>query len=163
MKTRFILFTAVTALGLTACNSADEIPRKGKYQPEIELTKLDIPGITEAQKAQAESQMQTSFASAAGGAQCIEGGKEKDWKEAAGGLTKSLGGTCETVRDNGTATTADLEVTCKGTQMGNINVKMKGGAEAERFNMDVDLDFDSPQAGKGSMSFKVGAKRVGDC
>ncbi|NJM51685.1 MAG: DUF3617 family protein [Sphingomonadales bacterium] len=133
------------------------------YKPEIELTKLEIAGITPEQKAQAEQQMKASFGAAAGGQQCVQGGKEKDWKEAAGGLTKSFGGSCETVKDNGTDTTADLEVACKGTQLGDIVVKMKGGAKPESFNMDVDLDFESPQMGKGSMGFKVGAKRTGDC
>ena len=107
--------------------------------------------------------MQTSFAASAGTEQCLQGGNKGDWKEAASGLSKSMGGTCETTKDNSTEDTADIEVTCKGTQMGDVQVKMTGAAQSESFSMDVDFKFKHPQMGEGNMGMKMGAKRVGDC
>ena len=119
MKRHLIILSMAAALTVTACGGADEgKPRKGKYQPEVELTELDFPGMTDAVKEQVKAQMKSSFAAQAGGARCVQSTQGSDWKEASKGLSKSLGGTCETTRDNGTDTTADLEVKCTGTQNG---------------------------------------------
>jgi len=165
MKLTYILAAGAAAMTLAACgNSADEKPRKGKYKPAVELTELDLPGMTDQLKAAAQEQMQKSFAAQAGGEQCIGGTNESDWKEAANGISDSLGGECETIKDNGTDSTADLEIKCTGTQMGNVTVTMTGEAKSESFEMNIGFDMDKlPQGGNGKMGMKLTGSRIGDC
>ena len=165
MKIKAILVAGAAAMAVAACGSADdEKPRKGKYKPAIELTELEMPGMTDEMKEAAKGQMQTSFAAQAGGERCLAGGKDSDWKEAASEISKGLGGKCETTKDNGTDSTADLEVSCTGTQMGDVVVTMKGEAQSESFEMDIGFDIDKlPQSGEGKMGMKLTATRTGDC
>lgn len=165
MKFRSILVAGAAAATLAACGSAaDEKPRKGKYKPTVELTELEMPGMTDDMKAQAKEQMKTSFAAQAGGEQCLGGGDENDWKQAAKEISNGLGGTCETVKDEGTDSTADLEVKCTGSQMGDVVVTMTGEAKSESFEMDIGFDIQKlPQGGEGKMGMKISATRTGDC
>lgn len=167
MNFKAILVAGAAAMAVAACGSAEEEkPRTGKYKPAVELTELEMPGMTDEMKAAAKEQMKTSFAAQAGGERCLKGGKESDWKEAATEISKGLGGTCETTKDNGTASTADLEVSCTGTAMGDVVVTMQGEAQSESFEMDIGFDIKSlpaPQSGEGKMGMKLTATRVGDC
>ncbi len=168
MAIRLILAAGAASLALAACGSAEEEkPRKGKYQPEFELTELDFPGMTDEIKEQARESLQISFASQVGAARCIRSSQGEDWKEAASDLSKGLGGTCETTRDEGTDTTADLQVKCTDTRMGEeVIVNMKGAAESESFSMDVDFELGNipgTNGQSGKMGMKISAKRVGDC
>ena len=165
VKNGIILIGSAAALALAGCSSADDKPRKGKYKPEIALTKIEMPGLPDGAKEQMKTAMEGSFAQQAG-EQCISGKQGGDWKQAADGMSKSMGGKCETTRDKGTDTTADLEVKCTGTQMGDIVVTMKGAAESESFKMDVDMQLKSlpaPMKGEGALGMTISAKRVGDC
>jgi Protein of unknown function (DUF3617) len=164
MKMSALLILGVGAFAVTACSSAEEKPKKGKYKPEIELTALEMPGMTPAMMDQAKAGMKSQFASQAG-EQCVKGGKA-DWKNAANDISKGLGGNCTTVSDKGTDTTADLELKCTGTQMGDVGIVVKGQAESESFYMNVDMNLDklpAPMSGSGKIGVKVSAKRTGDC
>jgi len=168
MNIKAILISGAAVLALGACGSAEEKeeqkPRPGMYAPSVELTELEMPGMTEDMKEAAKEQMKTQFAAQAGGNRCMGGGKETDWKEAANEMSAGLGGKCETTKDNGTATVADLEVSCTGTQLGDVVVSMAGEAQDESFDMDIMFDIKKlPTGGEGKMGMKLSASRVGDC
>ncbi|MGL5838516.1 MAG: DUF3617 domain-containing protein [Sphingorhabdus sp.] len=164
MKSKMMLAAAMGALIVGGCSGADEKPRKGKYKPEVELTKLEMPGITPELRTQAEAQMKTAFAAQAGGEQCFGGADKGDWKEMSQGMTKGMGGQCNTTRDNSTDDTVDFELKCTGTQMGNVTTLVKGKAESESITMDIDFSFEGLPTGEtGKMGMKMTAKRIGDC
>jgi Protein of unknown function (DUF3617) len=163
-KQLLIASTAILALAVTGCSSAEEKPRQGKYKPEIELTTLEMPGMTPAIMEQAKAQMKTQFASRAG-EQCVKGGKA-DWKKAADSVSKGFGGNCTTISDKGTDTVADLEMKCTGTPMGDLGIVIKGQAESESFSMDLNMTMSKvpgPAGGQGKIGMKMSAKRIGDC
>lgn len=164
MKMRAFLIVGVGAMIVSACSGAEEKPRKGKYKPDIELTALEMPGMTPQIMEQAKAQMKTQFASQMP-EQCIQGGKA-DWKNAANDIGKGLGGTCTTVSDKGTDTVADFEVKCTGTPMGDVNLVAKGAAESESFYMNIDMQLakvPGPTPGEGKIGMKITAKRTSDC
>jgi hypothetical protein len=164
MKMRALLILGVGAMAVAACSSADEKPRKGKYKPEVQLTAFEMPGITAEQKKQAESMMQSSFASQVGGEQCVGATEKGEWKKLSSEISKGLGGNCNTVRDASTDSSVDVEVKCTGTQMGDVTTTIKGAAESESFGMDINLGLDKlPTGGQGKLGMKITAKRVGDC
>lgn len=165
MKFGIVMITSAAALALAGCGSAEDEskPRKGKYKPEVELQELDIPGLTEEAKAAAKEQMQSVFAAQSGNEQCMGGGKA-DWKDAAKEISKGLGSSCETLRDNGTDSSADLEMKCAGTAMGDVVLNITGEAQSESFEMQIGLDMTNmPVGGDGKMKMKVSAERIGDC
>ncbi len=164
MKIIAPLCAVAAVLVLSACSSADEKPRKGKYKPEIELTTLEMPGMTPEMMTAAKAQMKTQFAAQAGGEQCLGGTDKSDWKQMNEGMSKGFGGECKSVRDKSTDTTVDSEMKCTGTALGDVTVTVKGVAETESVNMDIIMNLDKlPTGGTGKLGMKMTAKRVGDC
>jgi hypothetical protein len=164
MTMKLLLIGSAALLALSGCSKSNEIPRGGKYSPSVKLTSIDFPGMTPEIKAQAQQQFQTQFASVAGGERCVKSGAGSDWKEMTNGMSKGLGGECKTLKDNSTPTVADMEMMCKTPAAGDINISMKGKAEAESFSVDMVMKFDNPAAGgKGSLAMNMSAKRTGDC
>jgi Protein of unknown function (DUF3617) len=165
MKLQFLLVAGLGAMLVAGCSGAEEKPRKGKYKPEVKLTALEMPGITPAMKAQAESQMQAGFASQVGAEQCLGATDKGEWKKVSDEISKSMGGQCTTIKDASTDSSVDVEVKCTGTQMGDVTATIKGAAETESFGMDINLGLDKlPNgAGTGKLGMRIDAKRTGDC
>jgi uncharacterized lipoprotein len=166
MKTQMLVAASLGALILSGCSSADEKPRKGKYKPEVELTALELPGLTPDMRTQAESQMKAQFASQFAAEQCLGATEKGEWKKAAEQVSKGLGGQCSTVREASTDSSVDVEIKCTGTQMGDVTTTIKGAAESESFSMDINLNLDKlpePTPGQGKLGMKISAKRTGDC
>lgn len=164
-KQLLIMSVAGLAFVLASCSSADEKPRRGKYKPEVQLTQLEMPGMTPAMKQQMEQQMQASFASQVGGEQCIGATKKDEWKNLSSEISKGMGGNCTTVRDASTDTSVDTEIKCTGPQTGDMTATIKGAAESESFSMDINLDMKGigGTAASGKLGMKISAKRIGDC
>jgi Protein of unknown function (DUF3617) len=164
MKPHFILAAGAAAMIITGCSGADEKPRKGKYRPDLQLTALDLPGMTADQRSQAEAQMEAQFASQVGVEQCLGATDKDEWKKASEQISKSLGGQCSTVRDASTDSSVDVEVKCTATQMGDVTATVKGEAQSESFSSDIRLQLTNlPTGGKGELGMKISAKRTGDC
>jgi hypothetical protein len=164
MKIHMFLAAGVGALVLAGCSSADEKPRKGKYKPEVELTALELPGITAEMRQQAEAEMKANFASQVGGEQCLGATKKDEWKKASEQIRTGLGGKCTEVRNVGSDSSIDLEVKCTGTPMGDVTALIKGEAQSESFGMDINLNLDKlATGGTGKLGMKISAKRTGDC
>lgn len=155
----------LAALALAGCSAADEKPRKGKYKPAVQLTALEMPGMTAANRARAEAQMQASFASQVGGEACVGGGSKDEWKKLSKEISTGLGGTCTTVRDGSTDSSIDIVLKCTGTQMGDLTATMTGAAETDSFGMEINLGLEKlPNgAGSGKLGMRISATRTGDC
>jgi hypothetical protein len=165
MKTHLLLVAGLGAMLVAGCSGAEEKPRKGKYDHEVKLTLLEMPGITPEQRTMAEGQMQAGLASGMGSDQCY-GVKDKgEWKKVSNQIPRILGGQCTTQSDKSTDSSVDVQVKCIGTQIGDITAKIDGAAESESFGMDVNISFDKlPNgAGTGKLGMRIDAKRTGDC
>ncbi len=165
MKNQMLAAATLGALVLSGCSGAEEKPRKGKYKAEVELTALELPGLTPEMRALAEGQMKAQFASQVAAEQCLGATNRDEWKKASEKVSRNLGGQCTTVREASTESSVDVEIKCTGTQMGDLTTTIKGKAETESFATDITLGFDKLPggAGTGKLGMKISAKRIGDC
>ncbi|MEP2988076.1 MAG: DUF3617 family protein [Parasphingorhabdus sp.] len=161
LKTVFLL--AGTAI-LSACGSNAVTPEPGEYQQTVKITTLDFPGIEGDGKAQMIEQMEgLSSGPASKFCMDVEQGANQ-WKEAASQMAGALGGNCDTIRDEGSANTLDLEMLCKGTARGDVTVKMTGTARSDGYDSNMSFDMADPKTKtKAKLAMDIGANRVGDC
>lgn len=153
-------------LMLAACGSGEEgSPIAGEYLQTVKITELDFPGMPEDVKKQTIAQMEQAAGGGTGGLFCMQGGDDgQHWKEAAKQMSGTLGGQCETVKDGGSATSLDLEMTCKGTSTGDIDIKMTGQANSQGYDSEMAFDIKDPNSGEmARLAMTIGAKRQGDC
>lgn len=166
MTKKFLLPLLSASLMLAACGSGgDGSPTAGQYLQTVEITQLDFPGLTEDAKKQTITQMERAAGGGSGGLFCMQGDDNgAQWKQAAKQMSGALGGNCETIRNEGSATTIDLEMTCKGTGKGDINIKMSGNANPEGYDSEMAFDIKDPASGEtAKLAMNIGAKRQGDC
>lgn len=152
-------------LMLAACSGGDEGPIAGQYQQMVKITELDFPGMSDADKKQTIAQMEQAAGGDTGGLFCMQGRDNgRQWKEAASQMSGVLGGDCETIKDEGSATSMDLEMTCKGTGQGDINIKMTGQAYSEGYDSAMAFVIKDPASDEtAKLAMNIGAKRQGDC
>jgi Protein of unknown function (DUF3617) len=161
LKTSCVL--AGTAV-LVACGSNAATPEPGEYQQTVKITALDFPGIEGDAKTQMIEQMEgLSSGQASKFCMNVEQGANQ-WKEAASQMAGALGGNCDTIRDDGSANTLDLEMRCKGTARGDVTVKMTGTARSDGYDSNMSFDMADPETGeKAKLAMDIGANRLGDC
>ncbi len=168
------------AISLSACGSSDdtpsgpispdqaaealakiETPRAGQYKATVELLEFDIPGMPTAQKDQMRSMM--SGAMTQGHTYCLT---QEESEAGAKDMAKKLAdGDC-TFKDfkaGGNSLYADM--TCKGENGEEGNVKLAGTMSRESSEMTMTMSQNSPQLPGGSMNMKMRmvSERVGDC
>ncbi|GAA0474889.1 hypothetical protein GCM10009096_15590 [Parasphingorhabdus litoris] len=166
MTHKYLLPLLSVPLMLTACGSGgDGGPTAGQYKQTVKITELDFPGLSEEVKQRTITQMEGVAGGGAGGLFCMEGNDNgQQWKEAAKQMSGALGGQCETIKDEGSATSIDLEMTCKGTAKGDIDIKMSGQAHPEGYDSKMAFDIKDPASGEtAKLSMDIGAQRQGDC
>lgn len=161
-KAQIFLAVGTGALALAGCSSADEKPRRGKYKTEVQLTALEMPGMTPATKASAEQQLKAQFAQQVGSDQCIGATKKDEWKNVSKDISQSMGSSCKSARDSSTDTKVDFEVKCASPRGGEMTAVVKGEAQSEGFYMDIELNGMAGQ-GQGKMGMKITGTRTGDC
>lgn len=164
-KTLFLPLLSLPLL-LAACGeSGDGGPVAGQYKQTVKITELDFPGLPEDMKQRTIATMENSALGNSDGLFCMQGNDDgQQWKEAAKQMSGALGGECTTQRDEGSATTIDLEMTCTATGKGNIAIKMTGEANPEGFDSEMAFDIEEPKSGtKAKLAMTIGAKRQGDC
>lgn len=161
MKTVF-LFTGIVVLA--ACSSNETTPQPGEYQQTVKISKLDFPGIEGDNKKQMIQQMEgLSNGPASKFCMDVEQGANQ-WKEAASQMAVALGGSCETIHDEGSANVLDLEMLCKGTARGDVTVKMTGTARADGYDSTMSFDMIDPDTDeKAKLTMDIGANRLGEC
>ena len=126
------------------------------------------PSISAGVEGEAKDQMikqMESVGSGVGSKFCMSAEQgESQWKEAASQMAGALGGTCETVRDEGSANSLDLEMQCKGTARGDIKVTMTGSARADGYDSQMSFDMTDPGSKEtAKLAMEIGAERIGDC
>ncbi|WP_422345912.1 DUF3617 domain-containing protein [Parasphingorhabdus sp.] len=166
MTKKYLLPILSAPLMLAACGSGgDGSPTAGQYQQTVKITELDFPGMSEEARKNTIAQMERVAGGGTGGLFCMKGDDNgAQWKEAAKQMSGALGGQCETLKDEGSATTIDLEMTCKGTGKGDINIKMSGQANPEGYDSEMAFDIKDPASGEtAKLAMNIGAKRQGDC
>ncbi|MEP3224811.1 MAG: DUF3617 family protein [Parasphingorhabdus sp.] len=166
MTNKFILPLLSAPLMLAACSdSGDGSPIAGQYKQTVKITTLDFPGMTEDVKKRTIAQMERAAGGGTGGLFCMQGNDNgAQWKEAAKQMSGALGGQCETSKDDGSATTIDLEMTCTGTGKGDIGIEMTGQANSQGYESEMSFDIKEPNSGEtAKLAMKIGADRQGDC
>lgn len=170
MKKLHISGIMMTTILIAGCGGAasDQKPKPGSYETTAEITALELAGMTEEQLAPAKSQMKNMLSAQTSVPQCLAGDTNKGWKEVPEQIAKSLGGNCETIKESGSPTNVDTEVSCKGTRMGDVVVKMTGAAEDESYGADINFELSnipgaSADKNTGKIGMKISAKRAGDC
>lgn len=166
MTNKFLLPLLSAPFMLAACSGGgDGSPTAGQYKQTVKITELDFPGMSEAVKKQTIVQMEQAAGGGTGGLFCMQGGDGgQQWKEAASQMSGALGGNCETTKDEGSANSLDLEMTCKGTGKGDINIQMTGQANPEGYDSSMAFDIKDPASGEtAKLAMNIGAQRQGDC
>ncbi len=149
---------------LAACGSNEATPEPGEYQQSMKITALELAGLEGDAKAEMIRQMEEA-GNSIGTKFCMSAEQgESQWKEAASQMAGLLGGNCETVRDEGSANSLDLELQCKGTAQGDVIVTMTGTAKSDGYDSQMAFDMKNPENGEtNKLAMDIGAKRVGDC
>ena len=163
---RYPLTLALCAGSLLAgCSSGDGSPVEGQYQQTVKITALDFPGITGDAKAETIKQMEQAAGGGTGGLFCMKGNDGgEQWKQASSQMAKALGGQCETLKDEGSATSIDLEMKCSGTAKGEIAIAMTGKANPDGYESSMAFDIVDPNSDEtAKLAMDIGAERVGDC
>ena len=152
-------------LVLAACSGGDGSPVEGQYQQSVKITELDFPGMTDDVKANTIKQMEQAAGGGTGGLFCMTGNDGgKQWKQASSQMAQALGGDCETIKDEGSATSIELEMQCTGTAKGDLHVAMNGQANTQGYDSNMAFDMKDPASGEtAKLAMEIGAKRVGDC
>ncbi len=166
MTKTFLLPLLSLPLMIAGCSdSGDGSPEAGQYKQTVKITELDFPGMTEEAKKQTIVQMEQVVGGAAGSLFCMQGDDNgAQWKEAAQQMSGALGGQCETAKNEGSATTIDLEMTCKGTAKGDVSIKMTGQANTQGYDSSMAFDIKDPDSGEtAKLAMNIGAQRQGDC
>ncbi|WP_109355318.1 DUF3617 family protein [Sphingorhabdus sp. EL138] len=166
MTNKYLLPLLSAPLMLAACGSGgDGSPTEGEYKQTVKITELDFPGISADVKERTIAQMEQAAGGGTGGLFCMKGGDNgQQWKEAAKQMSGALGGQCETIKDEGSATSLDLEMTCKGTAKGDINIVMTGQANPDGYDSTMSFDIKDPDSGEtAKLAMNIGAERQGDC
>lgn len=161
---RFLPCLTVPALFLSACGSQEATPEPGEYQQSVKITELDFPGIEGDAKTKMIEQME-AVGNGPANKFCMSAEQgDNQWKEAASQMAGALGGSCETVRDEGSANSLDLEMQCKGTARGDIIVTMTGSARKDGYDSEMSFDMNDPSSDESAkLALEIGAERVGDC
>lgn len=154
----------IGAIALAACGSNEITPEPGEYQQTVKISKLDFPDIEGDAKAQMIQQMEDlSNGPASKFCMDVEQGANQ-WKEAASQMAVALGGSCETIRDEGSANTLDLEMLCKGTTRGDVTVEMTGTARVDGYDSTMSFDMVDPSTKEeAKLAMDIGANRLGEC
>lgn len=165
MTSKHLLLAISASFVLSACGSNDGSPVAGEYQQTVKITELDFPNMTEEVKQQTIVQMEQAAGGGSAGLFCMKGDDGgAQWKQAASQMANTLGGNCETKKDNGSATRIDLEMTCKETPQGDIQISMSGEANSKGYDSSMSFDLKHPVSGDTArIAMNIGAKRVGDC
>ena len=160
-----LLPTLIASLALTSCSSGDGSPVEGQYKQTIKITELDFPGMTGSVKAQTIKQMEQVAGGGTDGLFCMEGDDGgRQWKQASSQMASALGGKCTTIRDEGSATSIDLEMKCTGTAKGDLHVIMSGEANSQGYDSSMAFEMKDPANGETArLAMDLGAERVGDC
>ncbi|MEH6758484.1 MAG: DUF3617 family protein [Parasphingorhabdus sp.] len=162
---KILLPLLAVPLTLSACSGADEGPTAGQYKQTVKITELDFPGLSDKAKKQTIVQMEQAAGGGTGGLFCMKGSDDgQQWKEAASQMSGALGGNCDTIKDEGTVTSINLEMTCKGTGKGDMNIKMTGQAHPEGYESAMAFDIKDPDNGETArLAMSIDAQRQGDC
>ena len=165
MNRKHLLIAISASFALSACGSNDGSPEAGEYQQTVKITELNFPDMTEEVKQQTIIQMEQAAGGGSGGLFCMNGDDGgAQWKQAASQMASTLGGDCETKKDNGSATRLDLEMVCKETAQGDIQISMSGDANKNGYESSMTFDLKHPVSGDTArIAMNIGAKRVGDC
>ncbi len=172
-------FATTAALALAACGSKESAEgpkteeqvkaevaamtkmKPGEYESTMKLTKMEIPGLPEAQAKQmqdmmaGQSQKQTYCLTAE---QSEKGGEE---------MFKQLGqGDCKFDKFVTTSDTVDAVMNCKmpgGAGEGKFAMTGTVAEESSEIKMNVEMSGAQFPGGKASMAMEASARRIGDC
>ena len=165
MKSSY-LPAAILAVALAGCGGApsDGGPQPGQYQETTKVTTLEFTGMTPELKQQTIAQMERATSGQNGGLFCLGKTDDQDWKSASESFSRGLGGTCTKLKNEGSATAIDAEMSCKGTSKGDATIKINGTANSDSYSVTAMMDFFIPETKEtAKLGYKVSAKRVGDC
>lgn len=179
MRSRYFVALAA-AISLSACGSSDDTPsgpispdeaaealakidtpRAGQYKATVEILEFDVPGIPQAQKDQMRSFMSGNMAQ--GHTYCLT--QEESEAGAKDMATKLANGDCTFNDFNAGGNSLYADMTCKGENGEQGNVKLAGTMTNESSDMTMTMNQSSPQLPGGSMNMKMHlvSERIGDC
>lgn len=175
-----LFVSLAAAITLSACGSSEDAPsgpmspdeaaealskvdtpRAGQYKATVEILEFDIPGMPQAQKDQMRSFMSGSLTQ--GHTYCLT--QEESEAGARDMATKLADGDCTFNDFNAGGNSLYADMTCKGANGEEGNVKLAGTMTDESSDMTMTMVQNSPELPGGSMNMKMRlvSERVGDC
>lgn len=162
---RVLLAPALTIL-VTACSGQSEgSPEAGQYRQTVTITDIDFPGMTEEQRQQTVAQMESAANIDESALFCLDQANHgAQWKQAASQMANMMGGQCETLKDDGSATRIDTQLRCEGTAQGNVDITMTGASHTQGYESTISFRMSDPASeDTARLAMTSTGERIGDC
>ncbi|MEO0441132.1 MAG: DUF3617 family protein [Pseudomonadota bacterium] len=162
---RVLLASALTIL-ITACSGQSEgSPEAGQYRQTVTITDIDFPGMTDEQKQQTVTQMEAAANVEESALFCLDQANHgAQWKQAASQMANMMGGQCETLKDDGSATRIDTQLHCEGTAQGNVDIAMTGASHTKGYESTIAFRMSDPNSDDTArLAMTSTGERIGDC
>ncbi|MEL6875610.1 MAG: DUF3617 family protein [Pseudomonadota bacterium] len=160
------LLTPALVLLITACSGQSEgSPEAGQYRQIVTITDIDFPGMTEDQKKQTVAQMESAANIEESALFCLDQANHgAQWKQAASQMANMMGGQCETLKDEGSATRIDTQLRCEGTAQGNVDIAMTGASHTQGYESTISFRMSDPNSeDTARLAMTSTGERIGDC
>ncbi|MEM8917319.1 MAG: DUF3617 family protein [Pseudomonadota bacterium] len=153
-------------ISITACSGQREgSPEAGQYRQTVTITDIDFPGMTEEQKQQTVTQMEAAANIDESALFCLDQANHgAQWKQAASQMANMMGGQCETLKDDGSATRIDTQLRCEGTAQGNVDIAMAGASHTQGYKSTISFQMSDPNSeDTARLAMTSTGERIGDC
>ncbi|SIN68759.1 Protein of unknown function [Parasphingorhabdus marina DSM 22363] len=166
MQKNRVLLASALALFVTACSGQSEgSPEAGQYRQTVTITDIDFPGMTEEQRQQTVSQMESAANVEESALFCLDQANHgAQWKQAASQMANMMGGQCETLKDDGSETRIDTRLRCEGTAQGNVEITMTGASHTQGYESKIAFLMRDPNSEDSArLAMTSTGERIGDC
>lgn len=166
MQLNRVLMVSALTISITACSGQREgSPEAGQYRQTVTITDIDFPGMTEEQKQQTVTQMEAAANIDESALFCLDQANHgAQWKQAASQMADMMGGQCETLKDDGSATRIDTQLRCEGTAQGNVDITMTGASHTKGYESIIAFRMSDPGSDDTArLAMTSTGERIGDC
>lgn len=135
-------------------------PKPGQYTQKVEITKMDMPGLS----SEAAAQMKTAMAKGQVNTFCLtEAEADKGYRDMFDDIGK--GRECTYSRFDVDGGRLDAQMDCKSNEQGQASIKLAGTVSEQGSDINVDMDMSGGPApmGQMKMAMHLVTSRSGDC
>lgn len=166
MQLNRVLLASALTMSITACSGQSEgNPEAGQYRQTVTITDIDFPGMTDEQKQQTVTQMEAAANIEENALFCLDQANHgAQWKQAASQMANMMGGQCETLKDDGSATRIDTQLRCEGTAQGNVDIAMSGASHTQGYESTISFRMSDPNSeDTARLAMTSTGERIGNC